>query len=105
LWKRGGDERRALAQLGETSWISIDGADPRWSEGELSAFAQRFDVLVFTEPHNLKGKQDREFFGAYVARLESAGWRRERAGSVDLARPGGASASCAVFTLRRVREE
>jgi hypothetical protein len=101
LWRRGGSPERALQQLGEKAYVSIDGFDPHWSDAELTEFAKRFDVLLFTEPHSLKGKRDREFFADYVARLEALGWRRQRAGQVAFSRPMAAPLEVAVFTLRR----
>lgn len=101
LWRRGGSPQRALEQLGDTTHVSIGGVDPLWNDAQLAEFAARFDVLLFTEPHSLKGRADREFFAGYVARLEAAGWRRQLAGEVSFTRPNGVLLPVRVFTLRR----
>lgn len=105
LWKRGGSKARTLAQLPEQNYVSIDGVDPKWTDQQLTEFAGRYDVILFTEPHNLKGKRDREFFAGYVQRLEASGWKRERAGDLSFARPAQqAPLAVAVFTLRRASQ-
>jgi hypothetical protein len=102
LWLRGGSRSRTLAQLPEKNYLPGEGADPQWSDAQLAEFAARYNVLLFTEPHNLKGKKDREFFAGYVQRLEASGWKRERIGQVEFPRPMQMPPlPIEVFTLRR----
>jgi hypothetical protein len=101
LWQRGGSAARTLAQLPEKNYLPGEGADPKWSDAQLAEFAARYGVLLFTEPHSLKGKKDREFFASYVQRLEAMGWKRERIGEVSFPRPmQQPPLPIAVFTLR-----
>jgi 4-amino-4-deoxy-L-arabinose transferase-like glycosyltransferase len=99
-----GRNRDAFAsQLADDAHISISGFDPQWSDEQLRAWAQRFDVLLFSEPHHLRGRAGREFFDGYVQRLEAAGWVRQSIGTLDIARPMKEALSVTVFALRRSR--
>ena len=87
LLAHGRDRDVFASQLADDAHISISGVDPRWSDEQLRAWSQRFDVLLFSEPHHLRGRAGREFFDGYVERLESAGWQRAPIGTLEIARP------------------
>lgn len=101
LYRRGGSAERFLAQTREQTYASIRGADPGWDDAALVAFAQRFDVVLCTEPHHLKGRRDREFFARYVERLVALGWEKRRIGEVAVSRPLQEPLVVQVFALRR----
>lgn len=94
------DRRAFAAQLWDENYLSIAGVDPLWSEEQLLEWATRFDVLLFSEPHHLRGRRGREFFGEYVARLEGHGWMRRPAGVLSVERPLQEPLEVALFTLR-----
>jgi len=58
LWTRGGSRERTLAQLPEKNYLPATGADPQWTDEQLSEFAAHYSVLLFTEPHSLKARKD-----------------------------------------------
>jgi len=91
---------RALA---EDTHISIGGVDPQWNDERLASWASGFDVLLFSEPHHLRGRAGREFFAAYVQRLEGAGWQRAAIGRLEIVRPMKEPLAVELFTLRRAR--
>jgi hypothetical protein len=103
LLAHGRDRDAFASQLADDAHISISGFDPQWSDEQLRAWAQRFDVLLFSEPHHLRGRAGREFFDGYVQRLEAAGWVRQSIGTLDIARPMKEALSVTVFALRRSR--
>ncbi|MBM3992300.1 MAG: glycosyltransferase family 39 protein [Planctomycetes bacterium] len=99
-----GRERHAFANaLARDPHISIGGVDPHWDDERLFEWAARFDVLLFSEPHHVRGRAGREFFGDYVRRLEGAHWRRASLGRLAIARPMKPPLSVELFTLRRAR--
>lgn len=101
LARAGQRERRAFAaQLWDENYLSIGGVDPHWSEETLLEWATRYDVVLFSEPHNLRGRRGREFFGEYVARLEAHGWMRRPVGALTVERPLQAPLDVELFTLR-----
>ncbi len=103
LLTHGRERATFAAQLAETTHISIAGEDPRWTDEQLAAWSARFDVLLFSEPHHLRGRTGREFFDGYVERLEAAGWVRQSVGALNIARPMKEPLSVTVFALRRSR--
>lgn len=100
---RGADRATFAAQLAETTHISIAGEDPRWTDEQLATWSAPFDVLLFSEPHHLRGRAGREFFDGYVTRLEATGWLRQPIGTLDIARPMKEPLPVTVFALRRSR--
>ena len=101
LLRRGRDPRSFAAQLWDESGISIAGVDPAWDEARLDAWAARFDVILFSEPHHLRGRAGREFFASYAARLEARGWKRTAIGTLLVERPMKEALPVTLFLLRR----
>lgn len=101
LLRRGRARSAFASQLWDLNYISIGGADPGWDDAQLEAWAAPYDALLFSEPHHLRGRSQREFFAGYVARLEARGWRRERLGELSVERPMQAPIPVALFVLRR----
>ncbi len=89
------------AQLWDDNYVSIGGVDPQWSDERLAEWAVPYDVVLFTEPHHLRGRRGREFFDGYVARLEAQGWQRRECGALSVERPLQAPLEVKLFTLRR----
>lgn len=101
LARAGRRERRVFAaQLWDENYLSIAGVDPQWSDEQLHDWALEYDVLLFTEPHHLRGRRGREFFGGYVERLEAQGWTRRALGQIEVERPMQPPLEVALFTLR-----
>jgi hypothetical protein len=89
------------AQLWDDNYVSIAGVDPQWSDARLVEWAAPYDVVLFSEPHHLRGRRGREFFDGYVARLEAQGWRRREIGVLAVERPLQPPLDVKLFTLRR----
>jgi len=90
-------------ELAEKTHISIGGVDPHWGDERLFEWAARFDVLLFSEPHHLRGRAGREFFDDYVRRLEGSGWQRAAIGRLEIVRPMKEPLAVELFMLRRAR--
>lgn len=101
LLRRGRDPRTFATQLWDDTGISIAGTDPAWTDEQLDAWAARFDTILFSEPHHLRGRAGREFFGGYVARLEARGWKRTAIGTLSVERPMKEALPVTLFLLRR----
>ncbi len=101
LARAGRRERNVFArQLWDESYISIAGVDPQWSDETLHDWALAYDVLLFSEPHHLRGRRGREFFASYVERLEAQGWTRRALGQIEIERPMQPPLEVALFSLR-----
>lgn len=101
LLRRGRDPRTFAAQLWDETGISIAGTDPAWTDEQLDLWAARFDVILFSEPHHLRGRAGREFFDGYAGRLEARGWSRTPIGMLAVERPLKEPLPVALFLLRR----
>jgi len=101
LSRRGRDRAMFAKQLWDENYVSIAGADPQWDDAHLLSWAARYDVVLFSEPHHLRGRRGREFFDGYVARLEQDGWKCKSIGAIAVERPMQAPLEVQLFTLRR----
>jgi len=88
LLERGGSARRFLEQAHRPLYFWLPHTDPGWSDEQLAAWASAFDAIVMTEPPSFKAQPSREFVRAYQKRLvDELGYRAERLGTVEIARP------------------
>ena len=62
--------------------LSFFGEDPGWNDDQLFGWAGSFDVVLTTDPPDLKGRGAREFVRAYQNRLRDSG----RVTAVELGR-------------------
>ena len=53
--------------------LSFEDADPGWSDEQLFAWADGFDVVLTANPPDLKGRGSREFVRPYQNRLRNSG--------------------------------
>ena len=88
----------------DAAFVTIESADPGWSDGELLAWAGRFDVWLGTRPIDVRLRPGREFLGDYQKRLiERGGWVVRELGTLQVARPGGEAHTVWVYAARRAR--
>jgi hypothetical protein len=81
------DRARFLAELARRPVdVTYFGVDPSWSDGQLSDWASGFDVVLFTNPIDIKDHASRRFLTRYAERLQALGWTARPSGSVSIAR-------------------
>jgi hypothetical protein len=96
-----GDEARFLRDAHRPVDVSFNHIDPGWSDDELAAFVERFDVVLSTDPPDLAGRAEREFVRGYATRLVGAlGWRAELLGRVVIPRESRPALEVALYALR-----
>ena len=108
LLERGGSRSRFLRDSAayrpggepdfDVTWSSID---PAWSKEQLFEFARRFDVVVTTEPIDLRRRPGRNFMAKYRSLLlEDGAFTHERLGSVTIASSFGDPYPVELFACR-----
>lgn len=83
--------------------VAYFAVDPRWDDARLAAWARGFDVIVTTDPIDLKGRAGdagRAFLKGYVERLLALGWSRAPIGTVSIARPLKDALDVTVYACR-----
>jgi hypothetical protein len=101
LLARGGGARRFLEA---DPWRALfhNGPEASFPPETMLDWAQHFDVLVFTDPPDLKGRRNQEFQREFQrVLLEQGGWRAEPVIELDVPRPPGAPLRLAVSVARR----
>jgi hypothetical protein len=102
LLARGGSRARFLADAPEALLLETEQADPGLAQEQLLAWAEAFDVVLFTEPVDLRGRAGRAFIATYVERLRAApGWSARLLGPVSLLSQAGDVLEVRLFALRR----
>jgi hypothetical protein len=95
---------RFLADAPVPLLFETEQADPGLAAADVQAWAQGYDVLLFTEPVDLRDRPGRRFIANYVERLRSdPAWNARLLGHVPIQGPGGAK-EVALFALRRRRD-
>ncbi len=85
----------------DVTWQQVD---PQWSKDQLLEFARGFDVLIATEPIDLRRRAAREFMARYRGQLlEDGEFGHEKLGVVSIAPPFGDPYSVEVFACRAAR--
>jgi hypothetical protein len=101
LLEASGDEARFLRDAHRPVDVSFNHIDPGWSDAELGAFVERFDVVLSTDPPDLAGRAERAFVRGYATRLVGAlGWRAELLGRVAIPRESRPDLEVALYALR-----
>lgn len=98
-WSRASFHAYADDEPGER-YITMQGADPQWSEERLTTFLEPHDVLFYTEPIDVKNRRGRAFMESYRDRVLARGWQARELGSVDIARPLREPLSVRLFAAR-----
>jgi hypothetical protein len=81
-----------------------DFEDPHVDAAQVHAFADRFDVVFFTDPPDLKGRKDGLWAATARTMLESGGgWVERELGKVDIARPMSPPLSVRLIACRRTK--
>ncbi len=102
LLARGGSRERFLRDASVPIDVTYFGADPGLDDAALRAFADRFDVILWTEPADLRERKDRAFTAACRERLLRSGPHRvDTLGTLSLARPLRAPTLVTLFAWRR----
>jgi hypothetical protein len=95
---------RFLADAPVPLLLETEQADPGLAAADLVAWAEGYDVLLFTEPVDLRDRPGRRFIANYVARLRSdPAWNARLLGQLPIQGPGG-PIDVALFALRRRQE-
>ena len=88
LLARGGSVERFLAEAHRDVLFLNAGVEPPGVTAEdVLRWASRFDVVVLTDPPDLKGRARQAFQGQYQAALRAGGWEAATIFTVDIARP------------------
>ncbi|MAF65093.1 MAG: hypothetical protein CMJ84_05460 [Planctomycetes bacterium] len=101
LLERGGPPERLLRDAHRTMDVTFEGVDPGWDDERLAAWAAEFDVILFTDPPDLRARRARAFISDYQRRLvANLGWPHEVLGSVELSRRRPEPLSVKVYACR-----
>jgi len=101
LFAAHGNAERLLRDAHRPLDVSFNHVDPGWSDAQLAAFAERFDVILTTDPPDLAERSERAFLRGYSARLvEALGWRPELLGRVSIPRDSRPPLELALYALR-----
>lgn len=103
LLLRGGSKQRFLRDAHQPMDITYFGIDPGWSDAVLLEFASGFDVILATEPPDLKNRPGRGFITRYRERLLALGFEAKDLGQVAISRPLNAPLSVTLFACRPKR--
>ncbi len=102
LLQRGGSRERFLTQAHQPIFLSIAHAGEGISLENTAAWAASFDVLILTEPPDLKGRAGREWLRAHqTALVEGGGWKAERVGELVFTRAPATPMSVVLSLARR----
>jgi hypothetical protein len=102
LQERGGSRRRFLEEAHRQFYVTFTDVDPGWSDEELETFAAAFDVILATDPVDMKGDRNREFLRPYQeALIERLGWNARRLGRIPVSVPLREDIEVTVYALRR----
>ncbi len=106
LWllARGGSLERFLADAHRGMDVTpVPGnPDPGWDDAQLARWAAEFDVVLGTDPVDLKDRGGRDWLRTrYQARLTRLGWVGERVGSLSIERGTRDPLEVALWALRQ----
>jgi hypothetical protein len=105
LWERGGSRRRFVEHAHDQNFVTITGTDPEWDDVHLRRFAELFDVVLATDPVDMKRAGEyRAFLRKYQERLVGVlGWTPKEIGRLRVRRPNRPSHEVKVYALRPPR--
>lgn len=94
------DVARFLRDAPRPMDVTILGLDPRLDDAALRAWADSFDVILATDPPDLKNRRDRQFPREYRERLVAMGWIPTELGRIAMPRPNQAPLEVTLFACR-----
>lgn len=100
LLARGGSPARFLRDAHPGMYVQLEGGEPGWDDARLLEFARGFDVLIVTNPPDIKGRPGRGFATDYALRLQELGWRRKALGNIELEVAMAPPRTVSFFALR-----
>jgi len=102
LLQRGGSRERFERNAARPLDVTYFPVDPKWTDDELARFASGFDVILFTDPVDLKARKDREFMSGYCRRLTARlGYRKQLLAEVPIAVPMSAPRMVELYACRK----
>jgi hypothetical protein len=104
LAMRGRKQSRTELAAGhfDEDFVAIGNDDPHWSDDKLYSWAERFTVLLSSEPTDMVENQNRRWLAHYQERIDASGrWERKLLGSIAIARQLRAPIQVQIFVLRR----
>ena len=102
LLERTGSTERLLRDAREVMFVETAQVDPGHGEAELMKWAGRFDVVLHTDPVDLRRRPGRAFMQRYVDLLHArADWGCELLGGVVIAGPGEGDHPVLLHACRR----
>ena len=102
LLARGGSRERFLDDAPRALLLETEQSDPGLTDEQLLAWAEGFDVVLFSDPVDLRDRPGRRFIAAYVERLRAApGWSERRLGPILILTQAGEPLEVRLFALRR----
>lgn len=102
LLEHGGSPERFRREALRTLDVTYFGGDPGWDDARLAEWARGFDVIVHTDPMDLKDRPNaaRRTLAALPPRLAALGWSDSLIGRVAIARPLKPPTDVALHVLR-----
>lgn len=100
LLEHGGSPARFRREAVRTLDVEYFGGDPGWDDARLVEWARGFDVIVYTDPIDLKNRAARRSLAAVPPRLVAFGWNEAPIGRVAIAKPLQPPRDVAVHVLR-----
>jgi hypothetical protein len=102
LLEHGGSPARLRREVTRTLDVDYFGGDPGWDDARLAEWARGFDVIVYTQPLDLKDRPNaaRRTLAALPPRLAALGWNDSVIGRVAIARALRLPSDVAVHVLR-----
>lgn len=94
------DVARFLRDAPRPMDVTILGVDPGLDDAALRAWAESFDVVLATDPPDLKNRRDRQFPRRYRERLVALGWVTTELGRIAMPRPNQAPLEVTLFACR-----
>lgn len=104
LLARGGSTERFLAWAHLPAYVTFEATDPGWDAERLARWAAEFDVILMTEPPDLRGRAARQFMRRYQELLVAQlGWQTERRGILAIEQPLAAPREVFLYAARPPR--
>jgi hypothetical protein len=96
-----GNRARFLDDAHRPVDVSFNDEDPAWTTAQLSEFVARFDVVIATDPPDVKERSRRAFTRRYAGLLSSElGWQAKPLGQVLIPKDAGGDLGLTVYALR-----
>ncbi len=101
LLARGGSPERFLDAWERPLYVTFEATDPDWDGPRLARWAGDFDVVLMSDPPDLRGRRAREFMRRYQEQLvQELGWTIERIGVLSLEQPLSAPREVTLYAAR-----